>query len=185
MHLCRRICRWSPAHHPAGRYGPPTESDLTPDLHYNGPEYRSCCWRVVERFPSSQLSYWTVYCSSSSEYFKLAIGNHAYSYTSSKVMIPLAADLSPPSRRAQCMAIVLSGLLMGILIARVLSGIIAQVSALPAIPFFVSKRLSSIGSRSIVRFVESCILHGDRCSIRHLGGTLLRHARLSCQESRP
>lgn len=43
-------------------------------------------------------------------------------------MIPLAADLSPPNRRAQCMAIVLSGLLMGILIARVLSGIIAQVS---------------------------------------------------------
>lgn len=44
-----------------------------------------------------------------------------------QVMIPLAADLSPPNRRAQCMAIVLSGLLMGILVARVLSGIIAQV----------------------------------------------------------
>ena len=43
-----------------------------------------------------------------------------------QVLIPLAADLSPPKRRAQSMAIVLSGLLLGILYARVLAGIIAE-----------------------------------------------------------
>lgn len=43
-----------------------------------------------------------------------------------QIMIPLAADLAPPERRASALAIVLSGLLLGILIARVLSGIVAQ-----------------------------------------------------------
>ncbi|KAI0782624.1 major facilitator superfamily domain-containing protein [Abortiporus biennis] len=43
-----------------------------------------------------------------------------------QILIPLAADLSPPERRATALSIVLSGLLLGILIARVMAGIIAQ-----------------------------------------------------------
>ncbi|KAJ3976456.1 major facilitator superfamily domain-containing protein [Lentinula raphanica] len=43
-----------------------------------------------------------------------------------QVLLPLTADLAPPARRATAMSIVFSGLLFGILIARVLSGIIAQ-----------------------------------------------------------
>ncbi|KAG9125528.1 hypothetical protein FRC07_007246 [Ceratobasidium sp. 392] len=43
-----------------------------------------------------------------------------------QIMIPLAADLAPPERRASAISIVLSGLLLGILFARVLSGIIAE-----------------------------------------------------------
>lgn len=43
-----------------------------------------------------------------------------------QIMIPLAADLVPPERRAAALSIVLSGLLLGILIARVLSGVVAQ-----------------------------------------------------------
>ncbi|KAJ3824850.1 major facilitator superfamily domain-containing protein [Lentinula raphanica] len=43
-----------------------------------------------------------------------------------QVLLPLTADLAPPTRRATAMSIVFSGLLFGILIARVLSGIIAQ-----------------------------------------------------------
>ncbi|KAJ3543468.1 hypothetical protein NM688_g5853 [Phlebia brevispora] len=43
-----------------------------------------------------------------------------------QIMLPLAADLAPPERRASALAIVLSGLLLGILIARVLSGVVAQ-----------------------------------------------------------
>ncbi|KAJ3721378.1 major facilitator superfamily domain-containing protein [Lentinula guzmanii] len=43
-----------------------------------------------------------------------------------QVLLPLTADLAPPSRRATAMSIVFSGLLFGILIARVFSGLIAQ-----------------------------------------------------------
>ena len=46
-----------------------------------------------------------------------------------KVLMPLTADLARPSRRATSIAIVLSGLLMGVLLARVLGGIIAQFSS--------------------------------------------------------
>ncbi|TFY68675.1 hypothetical protein EVG20_g3466 [Dentipellis fragilis] len=45
------------------------------------------------------------------------------------VLIPLAADLAPPARRASAMAIVLSGLLLGIVIARVFAGLIAQFAS--------------------------------------------------------
>ncbi|KAI0072581.1 MFS general substrate transporter [Panus rudis PR-1116 ss-1] len=43
-----------------------------------------------------------------------------------QVLMPLAADLAPPSRRASALSIALSGLLLGILIARVLAGVVAQ-----------------------------------------------------------
>ncbi|QRV93428.1 major facilitator superfamily transporter [Ceratobasidium sp. AG-Ba] len=43
-----------------------------------------------------------------------------------QIMIPLAADLAPPERRASAISIVFSGLLLGVLFARVLSGIIAE-----------------------------------------------------------
>jgi MFS family permease len=44
-------------------------------------------------------------------------------------LIPLTADLAPPARRASAISIVLAGLLMGVLLARVLAGIIAQFSS--------------------------------------------------------
>ncbi|KAK1219642.1 hypothetical protein PQX77_017632 [Marasmius sp. AFHP31] len=40
--------------------------------------------------------------------------------------MPLAADLAPPEKRASAISVVFAGLLLGILIARVISGIIAQ-----------------------------------------------------------
>lgn len=43
--------------------------------------------------------------------------------------MPLTADLARPSRRATSIAIVISGLLMGVLLARVLGGVIAQFSS--------------------------------------------------------
>lgn len=42
------------------------------------------------------------------------------------VLLPLAADLAPPERRASAIAVVLSGLTFGILVARVLAGVIAE-----------------------------------------------------------
>lgn len=46
-----------------------------------------------------------------------------------QILLPLAADLAPPERRASALSIVLAGLLFGILIARVLAGIIAQYAS--------------------------------------------------------
>ncbi len=44
-------------------------------------------------------------------------------------MLPFAADLAPPERRASALSIVLSGLLFGVLIARVLAGVIANFTS--------------------------------------------------------
>jgi predicted MFS family arabinose efflux permease len=46
-----------------------------------------------------------------------------------QILLPLAADLTPPERRASAISIVLSGLLFGILIARVLAGVIANFTS--------------------------------------------------------
>ncbi|KAG5219922.1 MFS superfamily [Salix suchowensis] len=43
-----------------------------------------------------------------------------------QILLPLAADLAPPNRRAAAISMVLSGLLFGVLIARVLAGVIGQ-----------------------------------------------------------
>ncbi|KAJ7205289.1 major facilitator superfamily domain-containing protein [Mycena pura] len=43
-----------------------------------------------------------------------------------QIMIPLAADLAPPERRASALSVVMSGLLLGVLTARVIAGVIAQ-----------------------------------------------------------
>lgn len=44
-------------------------------------------------------------------------------------MLPLVGDLAPPHRRATALSIVVSGLLLGLLIARLVSGIIATYSS--------------------------------------------------------
>jgi predicted MFS family arabinose efflux permease len=43
-----------------------------------------------------------------------------------QVMIPFAADLAPPERRGRVVARIMTGLLMGILLARTVSGLVAQ-----------------------------------------------------------
>ncbi|KAG6918502.1 hypothetical protein DXG01_013862 [Tephrocybe rancida] len=43
-----------------------------------------------------------------------------------QILLPLAADLAPPKRRASAISVVLSGILFGILAARVLAGVIAE-----------------------------------------------------------
>jgi predicted MFS family arabinose efflux permease len=45
-----------------------------------------------------------------------------------QILIPLAADLAPPERRASAISVVFSGLLFGILLARVLAGVIAELT---------------------------------------------------------
>lgn len=50
-------------------------------------------------------------------------------YMFQQIMLPLVGDLAPPRRRATAISIVVSGLLLGLLIARLLSGIIAEYSS--------------------------------------------------------
>lgn len=46
-----------------------------------------------------------------------------------QILMPLAADLAPPHRRATALSIVLSGLMFGILIARVLAGVVGEFTS--------------------------------------------------------
>ena len=43
-----------------------------------------------------------------------------------QVLLPLAADLAPPHKRASAISVVFSGLLLGILFARVMAGVVAN-----------------------------------------------------------
>lgn len=53
-----------------------------------------------------------------------------------QVLLPLAVDLAPPEKRASAISIVLSGLLFGILIARVLAGIIAEFASYRVVYYY-------------------------------------------------
>ncbi|GAP83258.1 putative major facilitator superfamily transporter [Rosellinia necatrix] len=46
-----------------------------------------------------------------------------------QLMLPLVGDLAPAHRRASCLSIVVSGLALGLLVARVLSGVVANFTA--------------------------------------------------------
>lgn len=46
-----------------------------------------------------------------------------------QIMVPLTADLAPPEKRGKAISITISGLMLGVLVARVLSGIIAEFSS--------------------------------------------------------
>jgi MFS family permease len=50
-------------------------------------------------------------------------------------MLPLVGDLAPPHRRATALSIVVSGLLLGMLLARLLSGILTQFTSWRSIYF--------------------------------------------------
>jgi predicted MFS family arabinose efflux permease len=61
-----------------------------------------------------------------------------------QILLPLAADLAPPERRASAISVVLSGLLFGVLIARVLAGVIAQFTSWRVVYYM------AIGTQSVV-----------------------------------
>jgi predicted MFS family arabinose efflux permease len=53
-----------------------------------------------------------------------------------QILLPLAADLAPVKKRAAAISVVLSGLLFGILLARVLAGIIAEFTSWRVVYYF-------------------------------------------------
>jgi predicted MFS family arabinose efflux permease len=80
-----------------------------------------------------------------------------------QVMIPFAADLAPAERRGRVVARIMTGLLMGILLARTVSGLVAQLAGWRAIYWFsaalmivlavvLSRALPGEGPRPQTRF---------------------------------
>ena len=53
-----------------------------------------------------------------------------------QILLPLAADLAPEEKRATAISVVLSGLLFGVLIARVVAGIIAEFTSWRVVYYF-------------------------------------------------
>ena len=53
-----------------------------------------------------------------------------------QILLPLAADLAPENKRATAISIVLSGLLFGALLARLLAGIIAEFTSWRVVYYF-------------------------------------------------
>lgn len=53
----------------------------------------------------------------------------AVSTVTPQIMLPLVGDLAPPERRASALSIVVSGFMLGILVARVLSGTVTNYTS--------------------------------------------------------
>lgn len=53
-----------------------------------------------------------------------------------QILLPLAADLAPPQRRASAISVVLTGLLFGILVARVFSGVIGNYQSYRVVYYY-------------------------------------------------
>ncbi len=60
-----------------------------------------------------------------------------------QIMVPFAADLAAPARRGRVVARLMTGLISGILLARIISGLVAQVAGWRAI-FWVSAGLMAL-----------------------------------------
>ncbi len=69
-------------------------------------------------------------------FFALASVAVGVASVAGQVMIPFAADLAPEERRGRVVARIMTGLLTGILLARTVSGLVAQVAGWRAIYWF-------------------------------------------------
>ena len=43
-----------------------------------------------------------------------------------QVMVPVVADLAPPERRGKAVGLIVSSIMLGVLVSRVLSGMVAE-----------------------------------------------------------
>lgn len=69
-----------------------------------------------------------------------------------QLMLPLVGDLAPPQKRASALSIVVSGLMLGILIARLLSGIMTQFVTWRAVYWL------SVGLQYAIWFLLWCFM---------------------------
>ena len=89
-----------------------------------------------------------------------------------QVMIPFAADLAPEERRGRVVARIMTGLLLGILLARTVSGLVAQAAGWRAI-YWLSAALMVVFAAVLWRALPSEGARPHR-SYRELVGSSLR-----------
>jgi predicted MFS family arabinose efflux permease len=89
-----------------------------------------------------------------------------------QVMVPFAADLAPEERRGRVVARIMTGLLLGILLARTVSGLVAQLAGWRAI-YWISAGLMVVFAAVLGRALPA---EGKRphLSYPHLVGSSLR-----------
>lgn len=94
-----------------------------------------------------------------------------------QVLVPFAADLSDPARRGRTVGVVMSGLLMGILLARSVSGLVAQVAGWRAVYVFAAS------ATVLVAVGLGIVLPGERARERpRYKDALVMTARLMAEE---
>lgn len=71
-----------------------------------------------------------------------------------QIMVPFAADLASPARRARVVARIMTGLLTGILLARTVSGLVAEVAGWRAI-YWISAGLMAVFAAWLWRILPS------------------------------
>lgn len=76
-----------------------------------------------------------------------------------QVLVPLAAHLSSHDRQGQSIGLVMSGLLTGIMLARPLAGLVAQVAGWRAV-FFLSAGLTAAIGVALALMLPSRVPHG-------------------------
>lgn len=80
--------------------------------------------------PPLYVSQWLALCLTTSLPLFLTISFlTGFTTVTPQLMLPLVGDLAPPHRRASCLAVVVSGLSLGVLVARLLSGVLAAYTA--------------------------------------------------------
>jgi predicted MFS family arabinose efflux permease len=84
--------------------------------------------------------------------FEVASAATGAASVAGQIMVPFAADLASPERRGRVVARVMTGLLLGILLARTLSGIVAQLAGWRAIYWL------SAGMMVVFAFVLRAVL---------------------------
>ncbi len=89
-----------------------------------------------------------------------------------QVMVPFAADLAPEERRGRVVARIMTGLLLGILLARTVSGLVAELAGWRAI-YWISSGLMVVFAAVLWRMLPA---EGERphLSYAHLVGSSLR-----------
>jgi predicted MFS family arabinose efflux permease len=95
-----------------------------------------------------------------------------------QLLVPMAASLADDERRGRVVGVVMSGLLLGILLARTVSGVVAQVSSWRVV------YLMAAAMTAVLAIVLGRFLPGEGTRLRIGYGTLLRSAaRLLATES--
>ncbi|CAK5283706.1 unnamed protein product [Mycena citricolor] len=90
---------------------------------------------------------------------------------------PLAADLAPPHRRARAISVIVSGLLLGVLISRVLAGVFGQLATWRATYYF-AVGIQALAVLIAYFFIPDCppSIRGQRLSYTRILWTMGKFA---------